>query len=109
MHSFEVHSNESTCRKSGHLGLEQVIGGDADKSVKNTLLLVVICVRLLQKISLIDLTNRNRFKKGNGYKIRMKSVRNYWGMTLMINTWYIYYWHTNIDLLGVCPLKVDKM
>ena len=24
MHSFEVHSNESVCRKSGHLGLEQV-------------------------------------------------------------------------------------
>ena len=25
MHSFEVHSNESACRKSGRLGLEQVI------------------------------------------------------------------------------------
>ena len=25
MHSFEVHSNESACRKSGCLGLEQVI------------------------------------------------------------------------------------
>ena len=25
MHSFEVHSNESVCRKSGCLGLEQVI------------------------------------------------------------------------------------
>ena len=24
MHSFEVHSNESVCRKSGRLGLEQV-------------------------------------------------------------------------------------
>ena len=24
MHSFEVHSNESACRKSGGLGLEQV-------------------------------------------------------------------------------------
>ena len=24
MHSFEVHSNESMCRKSGRLGLEQV-------------------------------------------------------------------------------------
>ena len=24
MHSFEVHSNESVCRKSGCLGLEQV-------------------------------------------------------------------------------------
>ena len=27
MHSFEVHSNESACRKSGRLGLEQVISG----------------------------------------------------------------------------------
>ena len=25
MHSFEVHSNESACRKSGRLALEQVI------------------------------------------------------------------------------------
>ena len=25
MHSFEVQSNESACRKSGRLGLEQVI------------------------------------------------------------------------------------
>ena len=26
MHSFGVHSNERACRKSGRLGLEQVIG-----------------------------------------------------------------------------------
>ena len=25
MHSFEVHSNEGACRKSGHLGLDQII------------------------------------------------------------------------------------
>ena len=25
MHSFEVHSNESACRKSGRLGLEQAL------------------------------------------------------------------------------------
>ena len=25
MHSFEVHSNESACRKSGSIGLEQVM------------------------------------------------------------------------------------
>ena len=25
MHSFEVHSNESACRKSGRFGLEQVL------------------------------------------------------------------------------------
>ena len=28
MHSFEVHSNKSACRKSGRLGLEQVIYKD---------------------------------------------------------------------------------
>ena len=27
MHSFEVHSNESACRKSDRLGLEQVYDG----------------------------------------------------------------------------------
>ena len=26
MHSFEVHSNESTCRESGRLGLDQIYG-----------------------------------------------------------------------------------
>ena len=26
---------------------------------------------------------------------------DYWGMHLMIHMWYIYYWHTNVDLLGV--------
>ena len=31
-HSFEVHSNESACRKSEHLGLEQVI--DIPKKAK---------------------------------------------------------------------------
>ena len=39
MHSFEVHSNESACRKSGRLGLEQVLGGlglmDIRKQEKN--------------------------------------------------------------------------
>ena len=53
------------------------IGGDDAKSGKNTHLLVVIHVRLLQKIGMTDLTNRIRFKTVNGYKIRTKSVRDY--------------------------------
>ena len=32
MHSFEVHSNESACRKSGRLGMDQV---NKDKHGKN--------------------------------------------------------------------------
>ena len=39
------------------------IGGDADKSGNDTHLLVVMHVRLLQKIGPLDLTNRTRFKK----------------------------------------------
>ena len=35
MHSFEVHSNESACRKSGRLGLEQVLGGMSVRILKN--------------------------------------------------------------------------
>ena len=42
------------------------IGGDAEKSGKKTHFLVVMRVRLSQNIGLLDLTNRNRFKKGNG-------------------------------------------
>ena len=30
VHSFEVHSNESACRKSGNLGLEQVTSKEKD-------------------------------------------------------------------------------
>ena len=54
------------------------IGGGAVKIGKNSPLLVLMCMRLLQKTGLIDLTNQDRFKKVNGYKIRTKSVRNYW-------------------------------
>ena len=42
------------------------IGGSAANSGKNTPLLVIMRVRLLQKIGLPDLTNRTQFKKGNG-------------------------------------------
>ena len=77
------------------------IGGDADKSGKSTHLLVVMSARLLQKMGLINLTNRTRFKKGNGYKIRTKSVRNYCGIRLMLHMRSIYCWYTNVKLLGV--------
>ena len=76
-------------------------GGDAAKIGNNTNLLVIMHTKLSQKIGLIDLTNRTRFKKANGYKIRTKSVRDYWGMRLMLHTRSIYYWDTNVDLLGV--------
>ena len=61
------------------------IGGDAAKIGKNTHLLVVMRVRQYQKIGLLDLKNRTRFKKLNGYKIRMNLFRDYWGIRLMLN------------------------
>ena len=66
-------------RKSTKNGLAMGvrIGGGAAKSGKNTNLLVVMRVRLSQNIGLLDLTNWTRFKKGNGYKICTKSVRDY--------------------------------
>ena len=79
------------------------IGSDDAKNGKNTYLLVVMRVRLSQKIGLLDLMNWTQSKKGNGYKIRTKSVRDYWEMRLMLHMQSIYYWHTNVDLLGVCP------
>ena len=33
MHSFEVHSNESACRKSGRLGLEQVTSTNTTSTI----------------------------------------------------------------------------
>ena len=39
------------------------IGDGAAKSGNNAYLLVIMCVRLLQKIGLLDLTNRTQFKK----------------------------------------------
>ena len=39
------------------LEIRVTIGGDAVKTGKNTHLVVVMCVRLLRKIGLLDLTN----------------------------------------------------
>ena len=54
-------------RKSTKIGLEKGVttGDDTTKSGKKTHLLVIMCLRLLQKIGLLDLKNRNWFKKGN--------------------------------------------
>ena len=65
-------------RYKNGLAMGVTIGGDAEKSGNNTHLLVIMRVRLSQKISLLDMTNRIRFKKGNGWKIRTKSVSDYW-------------------------------
>ena len=62
------------------------IGGDAEKSDKNTHLLVIMRMRLSQKFGLLDLTNRSRFKKVNGHKQRTKSVRDYCIISLMLHT-----------------------
>ena len=75
---------------------------DAAKSDKNTHLLVVMRLRILQKIGPLDLTNRTRFKKGNGYKEHKKSLHNYWGMRIILQMSCIYYWHTNAELPGGC-------
>ena len=72
------------------LAMGITIGGDTEKSGKNTHLLVIICVRLLQNIGPLDLKNQNQPKKGNGYTICAKSVRDYWGMCLMLHMQSIY-------------------
>ena len=87
------------------LAMGVTIGGDAAKIGKNTNFLVIMRVRISQKIGLIDLTNHNRFKKGNGYKIRTKSVHNYWVIRLMLHKWSIYYCRKTVNLLRVCTLQ----
>ena len=82
------------------------IGSDAAKSGSNTTFLVIMCLRLSQKIGLIDLTNRTRFKKGNGQKQRMKSVHNYYVVSLMLHTPSYYYTHQFFALLGVCQINI---
>ena len=81
--------------------MQVTIGGDAAKSCKNTHLLVIMRMRISQKIVLLNLTNRTWFKKGNGDKICTKSVCYYCGMRLMLHTLSIYYGHPNVNLLGV--------
>ena len=77
------------------------IGGDAAKSGKVTNLLVIMRMRLSQKIGLLNLMDWTRFKKVNGQKIRTQSVPDYSGMRLMLHKPSIYYGKTNVDLLGV--------
>ena len=52
-------------RKYTKVGLAMgvTIGGDSAKSGENTHLLVKMCMRLSQKIGLIDLKNRTQLKK----------------------------------------------
>ena len=45
------------------LAMGVTLGGDADKSGNNTNLLVIMRVRLLQKIGLLDFMNLNQLKK----------------------------------------------
>ena len=66
-------------------------GGDAAKSSKKTHLLVIMRVRLWNKVGLLDLKNRTRFKNGTAIKYVRKSVSDYWGMSLMIHARSIYY------------------
>ena len=77
------------------------IGYNAAKSGKNTHLLVIMRVMLLQKIGLLNLTNQTRFKKVKGQKICTKSLCDYCGMNLMLHTLSIYYSHINVKLLGM--------
>ena len=61
------------------------VGGDAAKICKNTRLLVIMRVRLLQKIGLHNLTNQTQRNKGNGQKQRMKSIHDYCRIHLMLH------------------------
>ena len=47
------------------LAMGVTIRGDAEKSGRNTPLIVIMRMRLKQKIGLLDLTNCARFKKVN--------------------------------------------
>ena len=86
------------------LAMGLTIGGDAAKSGKNTHLSVIMCVRLFQKIGLLNLTDRTRSKKGNGWEQRTKSVRDYCGIRLILHTESYHYAHTNVNFLRVCHL-----
>ena len=61
------------------------IGGDAEIFCKNAHLLVIMRMRLLQKIGLIDLTNRTRLKKRkrieNTYENCAQLMRNLFNVT----------------------------
>ena len=52
--------------------MEATIGGDAAKIGNNTHFVVVIRVRLLQKIGLLDLTNQTQFKRETDIKYIQK-------------------------------------
>ena len=73
---------------------------EASKSGKDIHLLLIMCVRLWQKIVLLNFPNRTRLKKVNGLKIRTKSVSDYCGIRIILHTPSYYYGHTNVNLLG---------
>ena len=87
------------------------IGGDAAESGKKTHLLVMFCMRLLQKIGLLNLRNGNQLKKETaGNNVQILCVIITCGICLMLHTPYYYYTQTNVNLLmpyvlGVAILK----
>ena len=61
------------------------IGGDDAKSGKNTNLLVIMYVRLSQKISLHNFPNQNWFKNENSWKKHMKNICDYCGIHVLLH------------------------
>ena len=91
------------------LAMGVTIGGDVAKTGNNNHLLVMMFVMLSQKIGMIDLTSQTQFKRGNGYKIGTKSVRDYCALRLMLHTISYYYRHTNVDLLEGVNVHSNKI
>ena len=55
MHSFEVHSNESACRKSGRLGLDQVLTEIAYDRIKDEITRMdTACRRNVMKVNYME-------------------------------------------------------
>ena len=70
---------------------------------KNTHLLVIMRMRLLQIFLYIWLDELYPIQKSKQLEICTKSVRYYWGMRLMLHMRYIHYMNTNVDLLARTP------
>ena len=100
MHSFEVHSNESACRKSDRLGLEQVISGwsvylegaliSVKSSMQKTVALLVTDAELMAAVSCAqDMLYAKRIMESLELKVKFPMILEVdnKGTVDLINNW----------------------
>ena len=89
MHRFEVHSNESVCRKSGRLGLEEVVRYIMISDKRNNIRLSVIypwkCVEMFRvQVSSLSVWPPIPYSRPSECKTTMEFVKTMFLLIILV-------------------------